>query len=40
MDGRCDAEDFEGELQNRDYEQRLEGGETFRAEYTISVGAF
>ena len=38
--GRCDAEDFEGELQDRDYEQRLEGRETFRAEYTISVGAF
>jgi len=35
--GRCDAEDFDGELQDREYEQRLEGGEIFQAGYTIVV---
>lgn len=35
--GRCDAEDYDGELQNREYEQRLEGRETFRAGYMITV---
>ena len=35
--GRCDAEDFSGDLSERDYEQHLSGGECFRAEYTISV---
>ena len=35
--GRCDMEDFDGELQDREYEQRLEGGETFHAGYAIEV---
>ncbi|MCR4656850.1 MAG: aldose 1-epimerase family protein [Lachnospiraceae bacterium] len=35
--GRCDAESFSGELKDRDYEQRLEAGEEFFAEYVISV---
>ncbi len=36
--GRCDSESFEGELKDRDYEQGLEAGETFRSKYVISVG--
>ncbi len=36
--GRCDSESFEGELEDRDHEQSLAAGETFRAEYLISVG--
>ena len=35
--GRCDAEDFSGDLNERDYEQHLQAGENFRAEYTITV---
>lgn len=35
--GRCDADDFDGKLQDREYEMRLEGGETFQAGYTIVV---
>ncbi len=35
--GRCDAEDFDGELQDRDYEQKLAAGESFRSEYVISA---
>ncbi|MCR5421695.1 MAG: aldose 1-epimerase family protein [Lachnospiraceae bacterium] len=35
--GRCDAESFEKELQDREYEQRLKAGGDFRAEYIISV---
>jgi galactose mutarotase-like enzyme len=33
--GRCDAEDFEGELQERDYENALKAGERFEAAYRI-----
>lgn len=35
--GRCDSESFTGELGDRDYEQSLDVGETFKAEYVISV---
>ena len=35
--GRCDSETFDGELADRDHEQGLEPGESFRAEYVISV---
>ncbi|MCR5116467.1 MAG: aldose 1-epimerase family protein [Lachnospiraceae bacterium] len=36
--GRCDRENFDGELKDRDYEQSLEAGKRFEAEYTITVG--
>lgn len=36
--GRCDSENFEGELKERDYEQTLEPGKEFRAEYDIIFG--
>lgn len=35
--GRCDSEVFEGELKDREWEQILEPGEEFRAEYKIVV---
>lgn len=35
--GRCDSESFTGELKDRDYEQILDKGRTFRAEYEIIV---
>ena len=35
--GRCDSEDFEGELQDREFEQKLEPGGTFKTSYTIAV---
>lgn len=35
--GRCDAEDFEGELIEREYSQSLESGEEFRVAYKIAV---
>lgn len=35
--GRSDAVDFEGTLEQREYEQCLEGGETFNASYLIAV---
>lgn len=35
--GRCDSESFAGELKDRDHEQKLTPGETFRAEYVISL---
>lgn len=35
--GRCDSESFAGELKDRDYEQKLEAGESFNAEYVITV---
>ena len=35
--GRCDSESFDGELKDRDYEQKLTAGDTFAAEYVISV---
>lgn len=34
--GRCDAEDFAGTLEEREYNNRLEGKETFEASYTIT----
>lgn len=33
--GRCDAEDFDGELKDREYTNVLKGGDTFEASYTI-----
>lgn len=36
--GRCDTEEYSGELQERDYECRIICGESFTAEYTITVG--
>ena len=35
--GRCDAEEYDGELQEREYECMIFGGESFNMEYTISV---
>ncbi len=35
--GRCDSESFAGELKDRDYEQKLEAGESFNADYVITV---
>lgn len=35
--GRCDSEIFEGELKDREWEQTLEPGEEFQAEYKIVV---
>ena len=36
--GRCDSENFAGDLQERDYEQILEPGKEFQAEYDILFG--
>ena len=36
--GRCDAEKYDGELQERDYECMIDGEESFRKNYLISVG--
>ena len=36
--GRCDSESFAGELKDRDWEQSLEPGESFEAEYRIITG--
>lgn len=35
--GRCDATDFCGELRERDYENQLEAGACFEAEYEIHI---
>lgn len=35
--GRCDSDVFEGELKDREWEQMLEPGEVFQAEYKIVV---
>lgn len=35
--GRCDSEAFEGELKDREWEQALEPGGSFQAEYKIKV---
>ncbi len=35
--GRCDSLSFTGELKDREFEQSLEAGGTFSAEYVISV---
>ncbi len=35
--GRCDSAPFAGDLKDRDHEQKLIPGETFRAEYVISL---
>lgn len=35
--GRSDAVDFAGSLENREYEQCLEGGQSFEASYLIAV---
>ncbi len=36
--GRCDSENFTGDLAERDYEQILEPGKEFQAEYNIIFG--
>ena len=36
--GRCDAEEYDGELQERDYECMITSGDYFRVEYMIMVG--
>ena len=36
--GRCDSENFAGDLQERDYEQALEPGREFQAEYELIFG--
>lgn len=36
--GRCDGTDFEGELNERDYTNTLNGKETFRAQYSMKFG--
>ena len=33
--GRCDADDFEGELKDREYTNVLKSGDIFEAAYTI-----
>ncbi|MCR5232513.1 MAG: aldose 1-epimerase family protein [Lachnospiraceae bacterium] len=35
--GRCDKESFDGELSEREYEQKLPAGEEFNASYSISL---
>lgn len=35
--GRCDGESFTGELQNREWGNLLEAGETFETKYTIAI---
>ena len=36
--GRCDSEEYDGELQERDYECMISGEDTFDVEYIIVVG--
>ena len=36
--GRCDAEEYDGELQEREYECMIAGGDIFAADYKITVG--
>lgn len=36
--GRCDAGDFEGSLEEREYQTRLAAGEVFETAYTVTVG--
>ena len=35
--GRCDSLNFDGELKEREFEQKLRAGDVFRTEYTIEV---
>ena len=35
--GRCDASDFNGSLEEREYGNRLDSGNTFEASYTITI---
>ncbi len=35
--GRCDKESFDGELSEREYEQKLGAGEEFNVSYKISI---
>ena len=35
--GRCDCETFMGELQEREFEQKLSAGEVFKADYSIGI---
>ena len=35
--GRCDALAFKGELEEREYQNRLEAGETFQTYYTVTI---
>lgn len=36
--GRCDSEDFNGTLENREWGNVLEAGKTFQKSYTITIG--
>lgn len=36
--GRCDALEFEGELQDREYEMSIESGEVFKSTYELEFG--
>lgn len=36
--GRCDNRGFDGELKDKYYEQSLEAGKTFRAQYELTLG--
>lgn len=36
--GRCDNRGFDGELKDKYYEQSLEAGKTFRAQYDLTLG--
>lgn len=38
--GRCDSEIFEGELKDREWQNKLEAGEEFYAEYKIVVSYY
>jgi galactose mutarotase-like enzyme len=35
--GRCDCEEFDGELKDREYGNTIAAGETFEAEYKIKI---
>lgn len=35
--GRCDAIDFDGELSDREHQNKLGAGEEFKAEYTVTI---
>ena len=36
--GRCDNRGFDGELKDKYYEQSLEAGKTFKAQYDLTLG--
>lgn len=37
--GRCDSEDFNGTLEDREYGNKLEAGKNFQTSYTISIAS-